>query len=196
MVALLLSGVLLPLMGGCIDWSYRHVALGHGPADYARVLPEHDTRRTPQGTCYLGTTREGRTDAIVLQWGDDRRVFGKWQATHVTRAGLAREPGYRLRGSFDPVRAGMDQAGPLDVLRATLADLGDAHEDALVRDAHAWVAIGVARLLEDGEIELDDDELTGEAQARAADVPGGGRGEMRVEEGGAMHFAYEWGAQP
>ena len=35
-----------------------------------------------------------------------------------------------------------------------------------------------------------------DAQARAADVPGGGWGDMRVDDGGTMHFAYEWGAQP
>lgn len=147
------SGVLVVMLAGglsagCADLSYDRIALNAGPQNWDRALPELNKRQSDEGIAW-GEHRGPRKDAILVQYGPDRRVYGKWQASLVDRKTLfGTEQGYRLRGEFDPAIAEVDQAGPFDVLRLLFSELAVETADPVVRGAHSLIGVGVRRIFE------------------------------------------------
>ena len=147
------------LSAGCADLSYDRIELNAGPQNWDRALPDLNKRQSDEGIAW-GQDRGPRMDAILVQYGPDRRVYGKWQASFVNRrTWLSHEQGYRLRGEFDPAIAEVDQAGPFDVLRLLFSELVVETEDPVVRGAHSLIGIGVRRIFEQFPSEANPPEL-------------------------------------
>jgi hypothetical protein len=146
---LFLGTALLPLLGGCAVFSYDQVQLGQEQQAYGRAFPEDKTRRSPAGLCYLETDGFGRTDAAVLLLTADRRVGAKFYVSHIERRfGPQTETSYQLRGEVDPQLTKLNAAGPIDALRAIADELTSVESDTFVREAHAWIAAGLIRLVQ------------------------------------------------
>ena len=185
---------LLPL--GCADWSYNQIALRQQLRDYERVFPEGQSRRTETTVCYCEQNVAGRTDAVVVLLTRDRQVCGKFQATHIERNyGLATEVSYVLRGEIDPELAHVSGSGPIDTLRVIADELTSLGGDKFARDAHAWVAAGIVRLLQRWPHPGDE----GPAFPRLTDalehVPGGGQARISVNEHGVYLVEYTHGVK-
>jgi hypothetical protein len=181
----------LPL-AGCIDWSYDRLRIGAGPADYARLLPDAGARRTAGGLTYFGQSA-GRTDVIVVQLGEDRRVFGKWQATWVARLGRT---GFRLRGAFAPQRAGLEQAGPTDVLRYMLLELATPQDDPLATTACGRMTAALLEYCRHWGKFDPPAGVTTQPAAGTPEVPAGGHAGFSAAPDGTYHFDYTHGTKP
>ncbi len=184
---------LMLLAPGCTrleaDWCYRHIQIGQLPRDYRDVLPADASRRTPLGLAYLREAN-GRRDAIVVLLADDRRVAGKLHASQRARL-RGGERQYRLEGRIDPKLYDLAGAGPLDALRAIVADMADEQRGRLARDAYALVGGGLIRLMRT-KANIED---VG-APAQVADtwleaVPPGGHARLETNPDGTIHLAYE-----
>ncbi|MBN2445826.1 MAG: hypothetical protein JXO22_03830 [Phycisphaerae bacterium] len=176
--------------GGCAGWGYRSIKLGHGPRDYDGVLPQDQVRVTESGFCHVGTAKD-RTEALAVQLTDDRRVAGKWSATLVDRQRWPRsEHSYHLVGEFSPTLAGLDQVGPLDVLRDTLEQLGRLNADPFVNQAHAWIAAGMFRIVERWHGLSAGVEPTSEATECLAHTVGDGVVRITIDPAGVYHIEY------
>lgn len=183
------------LLGGCIDASYDKLKIGQQPRDYDKTLPMEFTRRTDLGLAYLEKSSDGRTDAIVVLLTTDRRVAGKLHAIYVERGGLMGvQRGYRLTGQLDPYLAETSTAGPVDTLRSLVTELLSYRGERMAMDAHAWVAVGLVRLMQRWpgvtDVGVDTQPLT----AWLEQVPGGGQGEIAVDSSGAYNFRYSTGS--
>ncbi len=143
---LLLAGL---LNAGCAQWSYERIEIGQPLRDYERVFPEEDSRKTRRSLCLLKQDALGRTDAVVLLYNRLQVVYAKFQATARGRdAILAAGAAYTVRGTIDPAAGGFRDVGPIDLLRAVADDLTADDHEAAVRDAHAWVAAGLTRIIQ------------------------------------------------
>lgn len=140
--------MLLPalwLSAGCAGWGYDHVRLGATPREYDRALPADDVRRTELGLASLSRSDlRGRTDATVLLWTLDRRI---WAKVHVTiaepaRSGL-RPATFTLRAEIHPALGGMPGATAADALHAIETELAAFRGERGVMEAFGWVAAGL-----------------------------------------------------
>ena len=192
--AVLLAPVAL-LLAGCANWSYEQIQLGQSPEDYARVLPAGTSRKTALGLCHLSRGRLGHTDALVVLLTSDRRVAAKLWARHSEsdwRLGRA-ECGFRLVGELDPELYAVTGSGPLDTLRAIAGQLTDYQGEKLARDAHAWVAAGLVRLLHRWP-EVRDVGVSSQRLDELLElVPGGGTARLEVDARGIYHLEYDQG---
>ncbi len=182
------------LLAGCVDVNYDRIALGATPKEYARVLPDEQTRRTDLGLCYVGRDMSGRTDAIVVLLTPDRRVSCKVQASYFERnLGFRVDRGYRLRGELDPQLAETQSAGPIDTLRAVASDLMAYRGERLSQDAHSWVAAGLVRLIQRWPNVVDPGLETHQLSELFERVAGGGVARISVDARGVYRFEYEQG---
>ncbi|MEW6252052.1 MAG: hypothetical protein AB1716_15540 [Planctomycetota bacterium] len=184
-------------LGGCADLNYERVRLGQEQREYKSALPEDKVRRTTAGLCYLEETPVGRTDAIVVLLTRDRRVAGKLHAAHLERdLGLGRELGYRLHAELDPRLLDTAGAGAVDTLRVVADELTSSGDDTFTRTAHAWVAAGIIRILQQWPHSGDE----GPAVTRVADalerVPAGGAARIGVDVRGVYVIEYTQGRAP
>ncbi|MGE0479060.1 MAG: hypothetical protein AB7Q17_01190 [Phycisphaerae bacterium] len=176
---------------GCAPLTYRSVQVGQTPAEYQRLIPAEQSRRTDVGVCSLATDPFGRVDALALLLTTDRRVSGKLHATHETRSlGLQTETRYALRGEFDPELAALGKTGPTDALRAIADDLASYRGERQAMDAYAWVAAGLVRLLQRWP-NVDPAAMVYPNLADTLDrVPAGGVATMRIRADGRFEFEY------
>jgi hypothetical protein len=191
----LLVALTLPPLTGCADWSYRKIQLGQAPQDYGRVLPAETSRRTALGLCHLSGETWGQTEAIVVLLTSDRRVAGKLRARYLlSRWGLGPgEPGYQLEGELDPELYGIQGAGPLDALRAIASELIDYRGEKLALEAHAWIAVGLTRLMQRWPGVAETSAVTERLREALEMVPGGGAARIEVDERGVYHVEYRQG---
>ncbi len=193
--SLLASLFLVATSTGCADWSYRAIEIGQNPRDYDNVLPRGLSRQTELGLCYFEAKDSGRSDAVVVNLGADRRVDGKWHATQIKRL-VWRQPktGYHLHGEFAPGRVGLGQAGPVDVLRLNLLALTERQVDPHVVRAHTLVAAGIARLIESSpDTSLAD--VCPDAEDLLALTSADGQAQLERDEAGVYHFEYHEGIE-
>lgn len=179
--------------GGCASLNYERIALGMGPAELSRVLPEARTRPTPVGLAYLdpGDATGGRPGAaIVVLLTEQRRVAGKFLAERTADALWAGRPAYRLIGEVDAELYGVQQTSPIDVARMIAGELAQVEGERLVREAHGWVAAGLLRWLE-GWPGLRDFAVPEDARDRLLELaPAGGTLALERTGGGRLRFAY------
>lgn len=176
---------------GCAQSRYDALALGQRPAEYEGVLPADTSRRTSLGLCQF----ESRGDAVsvtVALVSEDRRIAAKLRAETGRSANMlgTRRAGYVLTAEVDPQLFRTQATSPFDVLRLIALDLAEYRGEKLATDAHAWIAIGVVRMLQRfphvEPLHLDSprvDELSDR-------VPAGGRAELSVGADGVLRFQY------
>lgn len=164
----------LAAVTGCAGWGYDHVRLGATPREYDRALPAEDVRRTDLGLASLTRSDlRGRTDATVLLWTGDRRI---WAKCHVTVADAARSglrpATFTLRAEIDPAMGGMPGAAAKDALQAIETELATFRGERGVMEAFGWVAAGlrVARFADPASASAPDSHaITGAGTANATD---------------------------
>jgi hypothetical protein len=183
--------VLLALvLPGCAEFGYNQVQLGQEQRVYQAAFPEDSTRRSPAGVCCLETDGAGRTDAAVLLLTPDRRVAGKFYATHVERHWARPQMYYRLRGELDPRLMNLGATGPIDALRAVADELTATEGDTFVRDAHAWVAAGLLRLIQHWPHVGDEGPGFPRVSQTLERIPAGGEARITVDARGVYMVEY------
>jgi hypothetical protein len=187
--SLLFLGLLVP---GCAELSFNQIQLGQEPRDYRRALPEERSRRSPTGMCYLEhDPGAGRVDAMVVLLTPDGRVAGKLHASEVEqRWNWPAQTTFTLRGELDPALIRMAGAGPVDTLRAVADELTAADMDAFTRDAHAWVAAGLVRLVQHWPHVGDEGPAVTRLAGMLDRVPAGGTAQIVVGVDGRYSIAY------
>jgi hypothetical protein len=189
--ALPLTALLVTLLSGCTELCYERVQLGQEQRAYRSVFPEENTRRSTEGVCYCEKDGFGRTEAAVLLLTGDRRVAGKLYALHQERkTGLQAETTYRLQGELDPQLLKLSAAGPIDILRAIADDLTTSGEDTFVREAHAWVAGGLVRLMQRWPHVGDEGPALTRLTETLERVPAGGAARIAVDPRGVYSIEY------
>jgi hypothetical protein len=148
---ILVSAIVLLNLLGCAAYSFRQVKLGDRPMAYNDALPRERTRHFPLGKIYLSETEDGKTTAICLVLGDNRRIVGKLMVSHTDR--MQRWPGslelsYEMVGEIDQPALGLDQAPPEDVARFLQSYFEQSHMDPLVRDGSELILIGIAAMID------------------------------------------------
>jgi hypothetical protein len=197
-----IAGLLAPLLLcqtlGCASWSYDNIQIGQAVRESQRLLPVDKTRRTDVGFCYVDQDLTGRTDAIVILLTKDLTVAGKLQASHVKRdVAWMSEEGYLLRGVIDPVAMQLNATGPVDTLRAVTDDLAQAMDDNFVREAHGWVAVGLARLIQRWpHMGIEPGGGNPGLMEMLQRVPAGGTAMVRVTPEGMYEIEYRYGKAP
>lgn len=186
---LLLTVVILG--SGCAQMGYDRIRIGQDPREYERAFPTEDLRQTRAGLVYLDEGGRERATAVVVLLTRDRLVAGRFLAHfEEDRFGLPPQTRYSLTGELDPVLSRLANVGPVDMLRVIADDLSRPEDDAFVRDAQAWVAVGLIRLLQQWPQVQD----AGPAVPRLADVlqqvPGGGVAQVRVTPAGVIQVDY------
>ena len=192
----LITGVLvfLPLcLTGCVGWSYKTIQIDQGPKDYARVLPQEESRKTALGLCSLQNSRSGGTDAIVVFLTEDRRVAAKFWAKQKARnwgfGHVSSE--YELVGELSPKLYGTEGSGPIDTLRAVIVDLTEYRGEKLAMEAHAWVAAGLVRLMQCWPGDRDAGASSPLLESKLDLIPGGGTGRMEIDKQGLYQLRYK-----
>jgi hypothetical protein len=141
--------------------------------------------------CYCEQDGFGRTDAAVLLLTGDRRVAGKLYAMHQERkSGLQVETTYRLRGELDPQLLKLSATGPIDMLRAIADDLTTSGEDTFVREAHAWIAGGLVRLMQRWPHVGDEGPAVTRLTEALERIPAGGVARVTVDARGVYLVEY------
>jgi hypothetical protein len=184
-------GLLAGLCSGCANLSYDRLALGQAPSEYERTLPAEKSRRTDLGLCYLDDDGAGNVDAIVVFLAHDRRITGKVHlARRVSNLWWDSSVQVELRGQVDPQLAGLNAAGPTDLLRALIADLAAYRGERLATAAHRWVAAGLIRTVQRLP-NVDASQLVyPDLHETLEGVPPGGTARIGVDPGGAYEFGY------
>ena len=184
----LVALALLTFLTGCSNWTYRHLKLGQSPSEYERVLPVVNTAQTPASVCYLRADKADRRESLVLLITIDRRLAGKLHAKYRERKGSLR---YELTGRIDPELFGTGAAGTTNTLRAVAVDLMEQRTGQIAAEAHAWVAAGIVRVLEQTP-EADDFGVSADTLEDLFDrLPGGGEADVETNEHGVIELKYE-----
>jgi hypothetical protein len=186
-----LAGLLLPLCGGCANWTYERVQIGMDRAECERQFADESYQRTGLGFSHWQAAASGAREALVILLSTDGRVVGKFQASYRAdaKAGQGRHE-YRLSGELDPQRAGLGATGPLDALRVLLIELLDEPGVQTVRSGHVWIAAGLLRLVERWphvEPQAVADGLLAEALEH---VPDKGDARLGIDRRGVYQFEY------
>ncbi len=179
---------------GCAQLDYDRLRVGRELREVGRALPADYAARSDLGLCFQKTSALGRTDVIVVLLTRDRRIAAKFHAVHNERHyGLGRDPAYQLAGELDPTLLGLTDVGPRDRLRALAADLTEPQADPFVREAHAWVAAGLVRIVQ-LDAPADEDEPLAERLVEMLErVPAGGRAATTPGPGPVVRIAYRFG---
>lgn len=172
--ATLLAALLVPLLltnSGCMSWSYSRIAIGDGPQEYERLLPEEYVRRHEGAIHAMTTARDGSVEGLLLVIGSDRRVIGKWYAADLQRSWYRWSgTGYRLRGEVDAQRAGIAADASADLVRRCALELSEPATDNLSRETQEFFLRGMGPL---------DDALR--AETAPADLAERGNGRWRYD---------------
>jgi hypothetical protein len=184
--------LMVMLLTGCADWSYRTIQIGQGPREYSRVLPMEESRKTALGLCSLQTSKTGRTDAIVVLVTEDRRVAAKFWARRMERNwGFGHvESSYELVGELSPKLYGSEGSGPIDTLRSLIVVLTEYRGEKLAMESHAWIAAGLERLMQCWPGDRDAGATSPHLDAKLSQVPGGGTGRMEIDKRGIYQLRY------
>jgi len=182
------------LCGGCANWTYDRVRLGQSLEGAERLMPPATSQRTALGLYHLRADGLGRTDAVVLLATEDRRVSAKLHAVRVERNyGVRTERAYLLRGELDPQLAETQSTGPIDTLRMLARELTEYQGVKPALDAHAWVAAGLARLIQCWP-RVEDVGVSAQRLTELFErVPGGGSATLAVDSSGTYRFEYRQG---
>ncbi len=179
---------------GCARLDYDRLRVGRELRDVSRALPEDHSARSDWSVCYQRANGLGRTDVIVVLLTRDRRIAAKFHVVHNERQSvLGQDAGYALTGEFDAELLGLSEAGPRDRLRALAADLMEPQADPFVREAHAWVAAGLVRMLALDDPADADDALAERLVEMLERVPAGGRATTSPGGGAVVRIAYHHG---
>lgn len=179
------------LIPGCAQWNCQQLRIGQGPGEYDRILPAEQTRRTESGLAsWAEDLFSDRVDATIVLLSRDRRIAGRILTTRVERAGLRREVELSLEGEIDPRLSGFDRTAPIDILRALMSELAMFQGEQLARDAHAYTAAALSRMVgawpgSDGPPQ----RISGLGEYLDK-VPSGGTTTIIVDSGGVVLFRY------
>ncbi len=185
------------LVVGCAEFGYDQVQLGQEQRAYRAAFPEDKSRRSATGVCFVEKDAWGRTDAAVLLLTPDRRVAGKFYATHLERRfGSHVETTYQLRGELDPELARLSATGPIDALRAVADELTGRQDDAFVREAQGWIAAGLVRLVQHWPHVGDEGPAVTRLTGVLECVPVGGQARITVNPRGAYLVEYTQTTSP
>ncbi len=190
-LVLALSIGVVALSTGCAQSRYAALSLGQRPAEYDGVLPADTSRKTSLGLCQLESSGDAVSATVALVT-EDRRIAAKIRAETGQPSSLLsnRRSGYTLSGEVDPQLFHTQATSPFDVLRLIALDLAEYRGEKLATDAHAWVAIGLVRMLQRfphvEPLHLDSPRID-ELSERA---PAGGRAEISVGSDGVLRFQY------
>ncbi len=178
---------------GCAQRGYQRIRLGQPEREYQRVFPESGTHPSTAGFCYLERNVLGRTDAYVVLLTRDRLVSAKFHATHIERSSVLKaETRYRLVGELDPRLLKLGGTGPIDILRVVIDELAQPQRTPVARAAHAWVAAGLARLVQQ-RLPAGGESAVHQRLADVLEcVPGGGTARMAIDERGRYVVEYAW----
>lgn len=185
--------VLLLSSFGCAQWNYQQLKIGQGPSEYDRILPAEQTRRTEGGLAsWSDDTLNGRSDATIVFLSRDRRIAGRMLTTRVERmgVGLRREVELTMEGELDPRLAGLDRTGPIDILRALFSEMAQFQGEQLSRDAHAYTAATIARMLAAWPGTDGAPQRTSGLAEYLDRVPSGGTTTISTDPDGILHFGY------
>lgn len=193
--SLSVAGMLLLLAAagllGCTQMSINQLLLGYYVRDPSRVFPEGRSRRTDLGLCYLNTDVLGQTEAVVVLLTREQRIAGKFHARSAeTNYGFRVDASYSLRGELDPNVAALAGTGPLDSLRAIADDLTLDVDDPLVREAQAWVAAGIVRLIQQWPHVGDEGPAAVRLTEMLERVPRGGESTITIRPDGTHVIEY------
>lgn len=193
------GGLLLALFissAGCANMAYKGLKLGAPPRDYDRALRAEQTRRTDLGLCSLDHDRlSGRTDAIVVLWTTDRRIYAKFQATYrEAEFGITRRGDYSMRGEFLPQMADLEGASLPDMLRALIVEMNAFRGERGAVETYGWVVSGLARIVEQQAGEAAVAEGEGAAANFLDRVPPGGTAVLE-RQGNRVSLSYSVGAK-
>lgn len=182
----------LGVLAGCADLSYRNLQLGQSRTHYDGALPVDSSRRTDLGLCQYRKNVLGDVEAVVVLLSSDRRIAVKIRATSTRRNyGLHTESRYQLTGELDRRLYGTEDTGPIDTLRSVAHTLSERQSDALAREAHEFIAAGLARLLARWP-GVSDVGIEGVRLEEFADKgPPGGAARIGVGADGILRFEYE-----
>lgn len=190
----LAAGLLIGCLAGCAEWGYDKIQIGQYREAYENVLPASRTRETTLGLCYYDVSSTGTTQGIFVFLTHQKRVAGKLMARAVEREFLpARKLGYELSGEIDQNIAGFSDTGPVDTLRAFIADMAAFSGERVSREANHWLAAGLIRLLQaapGGADVAGDYPNLAETLER---VPAGGSGQIQLDNG-VIRFSYQQGS--
>ncbi len=187
----------LPLLSGCVQYSYDRLRIGQEQREYRLAFPEEKIRPTAAGFCFMEQGSLGRTDAVGVLLTRDRRIAGKLHAAHLERnLGLGPEVGYRLHAELDPRLLDTAGAGPIDALRVVADDLTVRGEDTFVRTAHGWVAAGLVRIIQQWPHVGDEGPAITRLTDALARVPAGGEARISVDPRGVYQIEYLQGKTP
>lgn len=183
-------------VAGCARFSYDRVQLGQTQREYQRAFPEDGSRRMPAGICYQTQDGLGRTEAVVVLLTGDRRISGKFYASHSERTGwLGTGISYRLVGELDPMLVELQGAGPIDALRAVADELTATESDQFARDTQAWIAAGLVRLVQHWPHVGDEGPALTRLTGTLERVPAGGAARISVDPRGVYLLEYALGSQ-
>ncbi|MBL8878843.1 MAG: hypothetical protein JNG88_06950 [Phycisphaerales bacterium] len=183
--------LLIVACGGCAQWNYQQLKIGQGPAEYDRILPADQTRRTEGGIAsWSDDPLAGRSDATIAFLSRDRRIAGRFLTSRVERIGLRREVEVTLEGELDPRLAALERTGPIDILRALLSELAQFQGEQLARDANAYTAATIARMIAAWPgTDTPAQRMTGLSDYMDR-VPSGGETTIVVDREGVIRFGY------
>lgn len=188
---LAITGLMASLLAGCAQFNYDRVRLGQTQREYQRAFPDEGSRRTTAGIGYMARDWTGRTDAAVVLLTADRRVSGKLYASFHERTGwLNEEVSYRLVGELDPTLIAVSGAGPIDALRAVADELTTTDSDQFARDAQAWVAAGLVRLVQHWPHVGDEGPAITRLTETLERVPSGGEARITISPRGVYLVEY------
>lgn len=187
--AISLSAILL--LSGCAQWNYQQLRIGQGPGEYDRILPAEQTRRTESGLAsWAEDVLSNRTDATIVLLSRDRRIAGRILTTRVERIGLRREVELTLEGEIDPRLSGFERTAPVDILRALISELALFQGEQLARDAHAYTAAALARMVTAWPGSDSPSQRISGLGEYLDKTPSGGETTIRIDPNGLVHFYY------
>lgn len=183
--------LLVTSLAGCAQMNYDQVRLGTTADRPNRLFAEAQSRRTALGVAYLDTDMLGKVEAAVVLLSPEQRVAAKFYAVYDPQSLNPASPAtYTLRGELDPDLTTLRNAGPLDTLRVIADELTDSGDEQRVRDAHAWIAAGLVRLVQQWPHATDPGPAATRITETLARVPAGGTADLSTGPDGTLTVTY------
>jgi len=183
--------LLVTMLAGCSQMSYDRVQLGTTVDRPSRLFTESQSRRTALGVAYLDTDMLGKVTAAVVLLSPEQRVAAKFYAVYDPQSlNPASSATYTLHGELDPDLTALRNAGPLDTLRVIADELTDSGDEQRVRDAHAWIAAGLVRLVQQWPHATDPGPAAPRITETLARIPAGGTADLSTAPDGKLTVSY------